>query len=189
MNDIKCPHCDRAFKIDESGYANILKQVHDREFEQEVNKAVQTAVNSANEKAELEFLKSDKEKDSEIKSLKFENDLLRDYKVRYSTKMVGESLEQYCEDQFNNIRSSLFTKKTYFEKDNDAKSGSKGDYIFKDFDENGNEIVSIIFEMKNEMDTTASKKKNKDFFKKLDKDRNEKKCVLFGLKGCGQPQS
>ena len=175
MNDIKCPHCSKAFKIDESGYANILKQVHDREFEQEVNKAVQQAVQLANQKSEIEFLKSIAKKDSEIGSLKTENDLLRDYKIKFSTKMIGESLEQHCEAEFNRLRQTAF-KKSYFEKDNDAKTGSKGDYIFKEADSDGNEIVSIMFEMKNESDTTATKKKNENFFKELDKDRNEKNC-------------
>ena len=100
---------------------------------------------------------------------------LKDFKAKQSTKMVGESLEQYCHDEFDKIRMTAFPT-AYFEKDNDAKSGSKGDFIFKDVDENGVEIVSIMFEMKNEMDTTATKHKNEDFFKELDKDRNEKKC-------------
>ena len=100
-----------------------------------------------------------------------------------STKMVGETLEQHCENEFNKVRSLGF-QKSYFKKDNDASSGSKGDYIFKDYDENGIEIISIMFEMKNETDTTATKKKNEDFYKELDKDRNEKNCeyaVLVSL--------
>ena len=92
-----------------------------------------------------------------------------------STKMVGESLEQHCEIEFNKIRAIAFPR-AYFEKDNDASSGSKGDYIFREYDNEGNEIVSIMFEMKNETDTTSSKKKNEDFLKQLDKDRNEKEC-------------
>ena len=92
-----------------------------------------------------------------------------------STKMVGESLERYCEDQFNSLRATAF-RNAYFEKDNDAKSGSKGDFIYRETDENGVELISIMFEMKNEMDTTATKHKNEDFFKELDKDRREKKC-------------
>ncbi len=100
---------------------------------------------------------------------------LKDFKAKQSTKMVGESLEQFCHDEFDKIRMTAFPN-AYFEKDNDTKTGSKGDFIFKDFDENGVEIVSIMFEMKNEMDTTATKHKNEDFFKELDKDRNEKKC-------------
>ncbi len=100
---------------------------------------------------------------------------LKDFKAKQSTKMVGESLEQFCHDEFDKIRMTAFPN-AYFEKDNDAKTGSKGDFIFKETDENGVEIVSIMFEMKNEMDTTATKHKNEDFFKELDKDRNEKKC-------------
>ncbi len=100
---------------------------------------------------------------------------LRDFKAKQSTKMVGESLEQYCHDEFDKIRMTAFPN-AYFEKDNDAKTGSKGDFIFRETDEKGVEIVSIMFEMKNEMDTTATKHKNEDFFKELDKDRNEKKC-------------
>ncbi len=100
---------------------------------------------------------------------------LKDFKAKQSTKMVGESLEQYCHDEFDKIRMTAFPN-AYFEKDNDAKTGSKGDFIFRETDEKGVEIVSIMFEMKNEMDTTATKHKNEDFFKELDKDRNEKKC-------------
>ncbi len=100
---------------------------------------------------------------------------LKDFKAKQSTKMVGESLEQYCHDEFDKIRMTAFPN-AYFEKDNDAKTGSKGDFVFRETDENGVEIVSIMFEMKNEMETTATKHKNEDFFKELDKDRNEKKC-------------
>lgn len=99
----------------------------------------------------------------------------KDLKARMSTKMVGETLEQHCEIQFNQLRATAF-KNAYFEKDNDARTGSKGDYIYRECDENGVEIISIMFEMKNEMDETATKHKNEDFFKELDKDRNEKKC-------------
>lgn len=102
-------------------------------------------------------------------------DYYKDFKARQSTKMVGESLEQHCEIEFNKLRATGF-KNAYFEKDNDAKSGSKGDYIYRESDENGVEIISIMFEMKNEMDTTTTKHKNADFFKELDKDRNEKNC-------------
>ena len=100
---------------------------------------------------------------------------LKDFKAKQSTKMVGESLEQYCHDEFDKIRMTAFPK-AYFEKDNDAKTGSKGDFIFREEDEIGVEIISIMFEMKNEMETTATKHKNEDFFKELDKDRKEKKC-------------
>jgi hypothetical protein len=99
----------------------------------------------------------------------------KDFKAKQSTKMIGESLEQHCEYEFNKIRSVAFPN-AYFGKDNDASSGSKGDYIFKELDQFGNEIISIMFEMKNENDTTSTKKKNKDFLKELDKDRNQKKC-------------
>lgn len=102
-------------------------------------------------------------------------DYYKDFKAKQSTKMIGESLEQHCEIEFNKLRATGF-KNAYFEKDNDARSGSKGDYIYREVDENGVEIISIMFEMKNEMDTTATKHKNEDFFKELDKDRNEKKC-------------
>jgi hypothetical protein len=108
---------------------------------------------------------------------------LRDMKVKLSSKMVGETLEQHCEIEFNKLRTTAFSH-SYFEKDNDAKSGSKGDYIFRDSDEDGTEFISIMFEMKNEGDETATKKKNEDFFKELDKDRNEKTCeyaVLISL--------
>ncbi|MCR5629337.1 DUF2130 domain-containing protein [Eubacterium sp.] len=108
------------------------------------------------------------EKDEQIAQYK-------DFKTRMSTKMVGESLERYCEDQFNALRATAF-RNAYFEKDNDAKSGSKGDFIYRESDENGVELISIMFEMKNEMDTTATKHKNEDFFKELDKDRREKNC-------------
>lgn len=102
-------------------------------------------------------------------------DFYKDLKTKASTKMLGETLEQHCEIEFNRIRSTAF-KNAYFEKDNDAKTGSKGDYIFKDYDGEGTEVISIMFEMKNELDTTATKKKNEDFLKELDKDRNEKQC-------------
>ena len=99
----------------------------------------------------------------------------KDFKQSQSTKMIGESLEQHCENEFNKLRATAFPT-AYFEKDNDASSGSKGDFIFREFDQNEIEIVSIMFEMKNEADTTATKKKNEDFFKELDKDRNQKGC-------------
>lgn len=113
---------------------------------------------------------------------------LRDMKARLSTKMVGETLEQHCEVEFNRIRAMAF-QRSYFEKDNDARSGSKGDYIFRDFDENNTETVSIMFEMKNECDTTATKKKNEDFLKELDKDRNEKGCEYAVLVSLLEPEN
>jgi len=113
---------------------------------------------------------------------------MRDMKARLSTKMVGETLEQHCETEFNRIRATAF-QRAYFEKDNDARAGSKGDYIFRDSDEAGTEIVSIMFEMKNESDETASKKKNEDFLKELDKDRNEKSCEYAVLVSLLEPDS
>lgn len=110
--------------------------------------------------------------------LKFKDEEIeryKDFKLRQSTKMVGESLEQYCEIEFNKLRMTGFAN-AYFEKDNDARTGSKGDYIYREADEDGTEFISIMFEMKNEMDATSTKKKNEDFFKELDKDRREKNC-------------
>jgi hypothetical protein len=113
---------------------------------------------------------------------------LRDMKARLSTKMIGETLEQHCETEFNRIRATAFPR-AYFEKDNDARTGSKGDYIFRDLDESSTEIVSIMFEMKNESDTTATKSKNEDFLKELDKDRNEKGCEYAVLVSLLEPDS
>lgn len=287
MHEIICPHCNKAFKVDEVGYANILKQVRDTEFEQQLHERLETAEReqqnalalaqsraeqelqkaTATHAGEIQKLKADieaselaknlaiaealkiveKERDTlanELDKIKTENknalqmaehkrnaleaennlaikeaisavekerdelkgkvsqaelemqlsekslkdkyetqlkdrdemiERLKDLKAKLSTKMVGETLEQHCETEFNRIRATAFPR-AYFEKDNDAKSGSKGDYIFRDTDENDTEIVSIMFEMKNENDTTATKNKNEDFFKELDKDRNEKGC-------------
>ena len=138
------------------------------------------------EKAELaKELEKQSIEDSYKTKLLAKDDLLRmkdeeiqrykDFKQSQSTKMIGESLEQHCENEFNKLRATAFPT-AYFEKDNDASSGSKGDFIFREFDQNEIEIVSIMFEMKNEADTTATKKKNEDFFKELDKDRNQKGC-------------
>ena len=113
---------------------------------------------------------------------------LKDMKARLSTKMVGETLEQHCEIEFNKIRATAFPH-AYFEKDNDAKRGSKGDYIFRDVDESDTEFVSVMFEMKNESDTTATKKKNEDFFKELDKDRSEKGCEYAVLVSLLEPDN
>lgn len=113
---------------------------------------------------------------------------LRDMKARLSTKMVGETLEQHCETEFNRLRATAFPR-AYFEKDNDASTGSKGDYIFRDADESGTEIVSIMFEMKNESDATATKKRNEDFFRELDKDRTEKGCEYAVLVSLLEPES
>lgn len=322
MHDIICPHCGKAFKIDEAGYADILKQVRDGDFEQQLHERLALAeqdklnaielartkaasdlqqaaaaqqaqvqqLQSRLEAAEMaqrfavsearsavekerdalaselarvkqdgqaasqlaeakllnELQKAAAEKDAEISGLKarldaievaqklaiteavntvererdqlksgleraqLERELeqkslkdkyetqirdrddaierLRDMKARLSTKMVGETLEQHCETEFNCIRATAFPR-AYFEKDNDARSGSKGDYIFRDLDEAGTEIVSIMFEMKNESDRTATKNKNEDFLKELDKDRNEKGCEYAVLVSLLEPDS
>ncbi len=114
-------------------------------------------------------------KDDTIKRLEQEIENVKNMKLKLSTKAIGESLELHCESEFNILRSAAFPN-AYFEKDNDSTSGSKGDYIFRDYDQDNNEIVSIMFEMKNEVDATVNKKKNDDFLKELDKDRTEKKC-------------
>lgn len=269
MNEIICPNCNKAFKVDEAGFASILKQVRDHQFEEELEKRLnleakdkESAIKIAqaevrtslqNELAkkdkelveikaqkELELSKKLAEKDTEINQMKalieraeiekkfavnqavqtiekerdnltfslknkelekqniesslkqmhtnelqtkdaiikFKDDEIarvKDMKLKLSTKMLGESLEQHCEYEFNKLRATAF-QKAYFEKDNDTKSGSKGDYIYRETDEMGNEIISIMFEMKNELDQTATKKRNEDFLKELDKDRTEKKC-------------
>lgn len=253
MHEIICPHCKKAFKIDEAGYADILKQVRDSKFEQELHERLELAEQDkkntieiatikaaselekmvSNKNAEVQELKAkldtgevaqklaiveavrsvEKERDelknnldrSELekklaeKSLKdkYETQIkdkddtierLRDMKARLSTKMVGQTLEEHCETEFNRIRATAF-QKAYFEKDNDARAGSKGDYIFRDLDESGTEFVSIMFEMKNESDETASKKKNEDFLKELDKDRTEKNCEYAVLVSLIEPDS
>lgn len=262
MNEIICPHCKKAFKVDEAGFADILKQVRDHEFEQELLERVrmlekdkesavklaeattknQLQADAAKKDAEIAELKAEKDlalaqlsslKDTELAELrarlqsvetekklavteavnkiekqrdelaselknkdteklllesslkdKYETELkskdemiayYKDMKAKLSTKMVGETLEQHCETEFNKLRATAFPN-AYFEKDNDARTGSKGDYIYRETDETGNEIISIMFEMKNEGDETATKKHNEDFFKELDKDRAEKKC-------------
>ena len=255
MAEIKCPKCGEVFQVEEAGYAAIVGQVRNAEFEKELRareKQFETAKNSEltllkaqnqmekereifSLRQEIEQLKSriqtgeqekalavtqavsgqkdelnekDKtilqlqnrlqaaEKDGQLReqSLKenFEIQLkakdetisfYKDLKTRMSTKMLGETLEKHCETEFNKLRATAF-QRAYFEKDNDAKSGSKGDYIFRDSTEDGTEFISIMFEMKNEMDTTATKHKNEDFFKELDKDRTEKNCeyaVLVSL--------
>ncbi len=322
MREIICPHCGKAFKIDEAGYAAILKQVRDSEFEQQLHDRLElaerdkrNAIELAETKASNELQKAAAVKDVEIQGLKARLDAgevtrklavtealsvvekerdalaselaqarrdqlasselaearilnelqkavatkdseiqmltnrlnstaveqklavtqaviavekerdelrggleraelqkqlaekalkdkyetqikdrddaierLRDMKVRLSTKMVGETLEQHCETEFNRIRATAFSR-AYFEKDNDAKTGSKGDYIFRESDETGTEIVSIMFEVKNESDGTATKKKNEDFLKELDKDRTEKKCEYAVLVSLLEPDS
>jgi hypothetical protein len=293
MHEIICPHCNKAFKIDEAGYADILKQVRDGAFEQQLHErlelaeqdkrnavelaqaqiasamqktavakdseiqalkakldagevarklAVTEALNAvqkerdalANELAQAKrdrvaaaelaeaklingLQKAAADKDTEIQGLKnglalaelekqlaekslkdkYETQIkdrddaierLRDMKARLSTKMVGETLEQHCETEFNRIRATAFPR-AYFEKDNDARTGSKGDYIFRDLDEPGTEIVSIMFEMKNENDRTSTKNKNEDFLKELDKDRLEKGCEYAVLVSLLEPDS
>ncbi len=269
MNEIICPNCKKAFKIDEAGFADILKQVRDHQFEEELQnrlnlaekekenavklaeahlknslqaelankdkeliqlkanselklseqlalkESLLTAMEAKLENAEIQkklsvteaIQKIEKERDdlvnniklkesekqllekslsekhtAELKAkddiIKYKDDeiaLRKDMKLKLSTKMLGETLEQHCEIEFNKLRSSAF-QTAYFEKDNDSKSGSKGDFIFKESDALGNEIISIMFEMKNEGDETSTKKRNEDFFRELDKDRTEKKC-------------
>jgi len=322
MHEIICPHCSKAFKIDEAGYADILKQVRNSEFEQQLHERLELAEQdkrnavalaqakvanelqqaAASKDTEIQQLKAtldaaevarklavsealsavEKQRDAlanqleqtkqankaaaelaaaklvselqnaaaakeaEIQSLKtrietsgvaqklaineavgavekqrdelksgleraelekqlaekslkdkYETQIkdrddtierLRDMKARLSTKMVGETLEQHCETEFNRLRATAFSK-AYFEKDNDSRTGSKGDYIFRDADEAGTEIVSIMFEMKNENDRTATKNKNEDFLKELDKDRNEKGCEYAVLVSRLEPDS
>ena len=215
MNEIVCPHCQKAFKVDESGYAEILKQVHDKDFEKQLAErisalkdvntlATELAVTNAKSALETErtllqaelkgsqlaqqlavanaLTEATKKHDEIQKDLSTKLQLseqtiehLRDMKLRLSTKMLGETLELHCETEFNRIRTTAFPH-AYFDRDNDATGGSKGDYIFKEKDEAGTNIVSIMFEMKNKNDDTDRKRKNEDFFKKLDKDRTEKGC-------------
>ena len=215
MNEIVCPHCQKAFKVDESGYAEILKQVHDKDFEKQLAErisalkdvntlATELAVINAKSALETErtllqaelkgsqmaqqlavtnaLAEATKKHDDIQKDLSTKLQLseqtiehLRDMKLRLSTKMLGETLELHCETEFNRIRTTAFPH-AYFDRDNDATGGSKGDYIFEEEDEVGTKIVSIMFEMKNENDDTDRKRKNEDFFKKLDKDRTEKGC-------------
>ncbi len=262
MQEIKCPNCGEVFQVDESDYAQIVKQVRDQEFSKEIDRRIKELetrrdsdikmakmeqekkfsddINELNKKltekeASIEKLKlkisntevekqlavteavkakeqelsdkntkitelmsqlnnKDTERELKEKNLKenYEAQLkakdeqieyYKDFKTRMSTKMVGESLEQHCLNQFNMIRMTAFPN-AYFEKDNDAKSGSKGDFIFREASEDGTEFISIMFEMKNETETTSKKHKNEDFFKELDKDRREKGCeyaVLVSL--------
>lgn len=150
--------------------------------------AIKNSLEQAELKKELAE-KSLKDKyETQIKDRDDAIERLRDMKARLSTKMVGETLEQHCETEFNRIRATAFPN-AYFEKDNDARSGSKGDYIFRDSDDSGTEIVSIMFEMKNETDTTTTKKKNEDFFKELDKDRTEKGCEYAILVSLLEPEN
>ena len=149
-------------------------------------------ITNESELAEKEFkLREQSLKDQYENQLRFKDEEIeryKDFKAKLSTKMVGESLEQHCEIEFNRLRATGF-KNAYFEKDNDAKSGSKGDYIYRDKDSEGGEFISIMFEMKNEMDTTSTKKKNEDFLKELDKDRREKNCEYAVLVSLLEPES
>jgi len=253
MQDIICPHCDKAFKIDEAGYADILKQVRNSEFKQQLHERLELAEQDKRNAVELaritvasELQETAAAKDAEIQGLKatldgqglvqklaiteavrvvekerdelrsgleraqlekqlaekslkdkYETQIkdrddaierLRDMKARLSTKMVGETLEQHCETEFNRIRATAF-QRAYFEKDNDARTGSKGDYIFRESDEADTEFISIMFEMKNENDRTATKSKNEDFLKELDKDRTEKGCEYAVLVSLLEPDS
>ncbi len=253
MHEVICPNCGKAFKIDEAGYADIVKQVHDSEFEKalherlalaekakkteialvETRLASELGMEAAKKDAEIAKLKAElsskeiatrlavneavsvveKERDAlardlELKAtqqkllesglkerhatdLKAKDDQIayyKDLKMKLSTKMVGETLEQHCEIEFNRLRATGFPR-AYFEKDTDVRSGSKGDYIFRDADESGTEFISVMFEMKNESDATATKKKNEDFLKELDKDRNEKNCEYAVLVSLLEPES
>ncbi len=293
MPEIKCPKCGEVFQVDESGYAEILAQVRNSEFDKEINKkekslkaereqAVQLAVLEAENKnkeiladkdteiarlklllessetqqalamqnavseveKERDKLKSQSESEmtrltamlnqsriekelavkeavhdlekqrdrlsSELELQKQKNEIseqsikqdyetqlrfkdeeiekYKDFKQRLSTKMLGESLEQHCENEFNSLRMTAFPT-AYFEKDSDISKGTKGDYIFRESDAQGNEIISIMFEMKNQQDVSAAKKKNEDFFKKLDKDRNDKDCEYAVLVSMLEPES
>ena len=168
----------------EAELAKLEAKISQAEDKQKI--AVMEAVNKATE--EKHILENDLHNQKEKYELQLQEkdkliELYRDMKTKMSTKMVGESLEQHCEIEFNKLRATAFAR-AEFGKDNDARSGSKGDYIYREFDENGVEIISIMFEMKNEMETTATKHKNEDFFKELDKDRKEKNCdyaVLVSL--------
>ena len=286
MHEIICPHCEKAFKVDEAGYADIVKQIRNGEFNEELDQKVKVAQQLVQSQAENELQKVSSEKQAEIQSLQAkleagetaknlaitqalgevekeqlattaakdteiqalkakldatetkqklaitdavgkvekerdetvnalkeaelkqqlaeksikdnyevqlkgrddEIERLRDMKARLSTKMVGETLELHCETEFNRIRATAFPN-AYFEKDNDASTGSKGDYVFRDRDDADTEIVSIMFEMKNENETTKTKKKNEDFLKELDKDRNEKGCEYAVLVSLLEPDS
>lgn len=253
MHDVICPHCSKAFKIDETGYADILKQIRDREFDEQLHKrlaiaeqekrtAVELAKAQLSTALEREIAKKDQtierykstiesselarklaiseavqtissERDglkikleqsrlekqlaeSALKD-KYETQLkdrdhaierLRDMKAKLSSKLLGETLEQHCETEFNRLRATAFPN-AYFEKDNDARSGSKGDYVFREFDSEGTEVVSVMFEMKNENIRSTSKSRNEDFLKELDRDRNEKSCEYAILVSMLEPDS
>ena len=149
----------------------------DEEIAAKNNELIKLQGQLQNKDAEMK-LKETSLKESYDQQLKFKDEeieRIKDFKAKQSTKMIGESLEQHCQNEFNSIRMTAFPN-AYFEKDNDARTGSKGDFIFRESSEDGTEFISIMFEMKNEMETTATKHKNEDFFKELDKDRKEKGC-------------
>ena len=163
--------------IEKNLAVNQATQAIEKERDQLVSslKAKETEVQLHEKSLQEKFQLALASKEQTIKMKEDEIAMLKDHKQKLSTKMVGETLELHCENNFNQLRATAF-RNAYFEKDNDASKGTKGDYIFKDFDANGNEIISIMFEMKNENEDTLTKKKNEDFFKKLDKDRNDKNC-------------
>ena len=167
--------------------ANSISSNKINEKEQEIVR-LKNELEAAKQKSALEISGLNQNHQDEIKMKDEQIAFYKDLKTKMSTKLVGETLEQHCLNQFNQIRMSAFPK-AYFEKDNDASSGSKGDFIFKEETEEGAELVSIMFEMKNENDTTATKHKNEDFFKELDKDRNEKKCEYAVLVSMLEPES
>lgn len=179
-----------SFNKDKQIEINDIINKKDAELNKKENEIVQ--LKGQRDLDEKEFqLKEQSLKDNYENQLKLKDEQIaqyKDFKARLSTKMLGETLEQHCEVSFNQLRATGFAG-AYFEKDNDAKSGSKGDYIFRDFDSDGNEFVSIMFDMKNEADTTATKKKNEDFFKELDKDRREKKCEYAVLVSMLEPDN
>ena len=174
MAEIKCPSCGGKFTIDETGYAKILQQVRNDEFERELK--IRKAEYERSQSAEFELQKQEliRKYEDALDLKQKEVELYRDFKVRLSTKGIGESLEQYCECEFNKLRATAF-QNAYFEKDNDAKDGSKGDFIYRESID-GVEFISIMFEMKNEMESTEKKHTNESFFKKLNEDRNKKGC-------------
>ena len=201
MQDIKCPKCNETITIDESRYAEILKQVRDVEFNKQVKETVEAKVaqssleatkkvDDLNHQRELEKIRYENEiakKDSEfavvLKKVSDEKDYYKDLKAKSNVKGLGEDLEQLCQREFDKIRAAAFPN-SKFGKDNDASSGTKGDFIFRDYDEAGNEFISIMFEMKNQADDTKDKSKNEEFYKKLDSDRKKKGCeyaVLVSL--------
>lgn len=253
MHNIQCPNCGKAFKIDESGYADILKQVRDRAFEQQLNERLALAAKEKdvaielaraqlsnqlqtdlaakqqqieNLKAQVERIRLEQQlaitqavtsiererdnlqrdlstvatqqkvaeqalKESYEQKLKDREDQierLRDMKAKLSTKMIGETLEQHCQIEFEKIRAAAFPLAS-FGKDNDATTGSKGDFIFRERDPDGTEFVSIMFEMKNESDGTTTRRKNEDFFRELDKDRQEKGCEYAVLVSLLEPEN